>query len=137
MDYDYWLQKSAGCFDEYYEASNDDVFEWYSNTYGDVPVKQALDDYGIPYCVVEAIVDRMWEDENVLKDLEAGVVDDLQEWLDKHPGQYEILYEKYKPKNARELYNLVGREGWDSLEEEFYEYYNDREDLSYEYNYDY
>lgn len=125
MDYDYWLQKGAGCFDEYYEADDDEIFEWYYDKYNDVPVKEALDDYDIPSCVVDAIIDRMWEDENVLKDLEAGVVEDLQEWLDKHPGQYEALYEKYKPKNADELYNLVGSKGWNSISDSFYEsYYN-------------
>lgn len=26
MDYDYWLQKGAGCFDEYYKADNDELY---------------------------------------------------------------------------------------------------------------
>ena len=124
MDYDYWLQKSAGCYDDYYEAEDDDIFEWYYDKYNDVPVKEALEDYEIPYCVADAITERMWEDEKVLKDLEAGIVDDLAEWLEKHPEQYEILYEKYKPKNADELYSLVGRDGWDSISDDFYESLN-------------
>ena len=124
MDYDYWLQKSAGCFDDYYEADDDTIFNWYDDKYNDVPVKEALEDYEIPFYVADAIIERMWEDEEVLKDLDAGIVDDLAEWAEKYPEQYKILYEKYKPKNADELFNLVGRDGWASISDDFYESLN-------------
>lgn len=140
MDYDYWLQKSAGCFDDYYEASNDEIFDWYDRYYSeDVTPKMVL--YGdwdeldyIPSIVVESISDKIAEDEEFIRAYDAGFVEDLVEFNKKYPERARAICEKYIPKNAKDLWNLLGRERWDSLEEQFYEGYNNQEDLSYEYN---
>ena len=140
MDYDNWLQKSAGCFDDYYEADNNEIFEWYKNNYSDdVTTSNVLynDISDIPYAaslVIEAITDKMAEDEEFIRAYDAGFVEDLVEFNKKYPERAKVLCEKYIPKNANELYGLIGDKGWDSLSEEFYKSYNNREDLSYEYN---
>ena len=143
MDYDRWLQKGAGCFDDYYEADNNEIFEWYEDNYSnDVTTSNVLynDITDLPYItslVIEAITDKMAEDEEFIKAYDAGFVEDLVEFNKKYPERAKALCEKYISKNVNDLWNLLGREGWDSLEEEFYEDYNNREDLSYEYNFDY
>lgn len=140
MDYDVWLQRSAGCFDDYYEASDDEIFDWYEDYYAeDINVDNILysdieDMPYIAYLVAEAIIDKITGDEEFIKAYDAGFVEDLVEFNKKYPERAKVLCEKYIPKNANELYSLIGDKGWDSLSEEFYESYNNREDLSYEYN---
>ncbi len=134
MDYDYWLQKSAGCFDDYYEASDDEIFRWYDERYSDVPMEKALGDYDIPSCVADAMIDKMWEDEEFLRDYDYGFVEDLAEWMDKYPDKANRLYQKLKPKNSDEMFKLLGRKGWSSFTDEFYDWYNnyyDPEDYRY------
>jgi len=132
MDYDYWLQKSAGCFDDNYsEASDEQIFEWYKDYYSDVltPEEVLFGDwselYGTAYLVAEAITDKMGEDEEVIKQYDAGLIEDLSEFIKKYPERAKILYEKYEPKNDNELFALIGYEGWSSLQDKFYENHDD------------
>ena len=130
MDYDYWLQKEAGCFDDYYEADNDEIFDWYEDHYADdVTVDNIL--YGdlhsfsyVPYIVIEGITDKIAEDEEFIKIYDAGFVEDLTEFIKMYPESAKVLCEKYIPKNTNDLLNLIGRQGWDTLEKKFYESYN-------------
>lgn len=141
MGYDYWLQKSAGCFDDdYYEASDKEIFEWYKEHCADkiTPEEVLFGDwselYGTAYLVAETISDKMGEDEEVIRLYDAGLIEDLSEFIKKYPERAKALYKKYEPKDDNELYALIGEKGWSSLLDEFYESYNNREDLSYEYN---
>ena len=117
MDYDNWLQKSAGCFDDYYEADDDEIFDWYNRYYSeDVTPEMVL--YGdlteldyIPYIIAEAISERMSEDNEFIKAYDSGFVEDLSEYIRKYPERAKALYNKYKPDNLEKLHNLLG-ESW-------------------------
>lgn len=128
MDYDNWLQKGAGCFDNYLEADDDEIFEYYRDKYYDFSAEEALNEGIMPSYIADSIIDRMWEDEEVLRELEAGNVDDLAEWEQKHPDKVETLYERTRPNNAAELRNLIGKDGWLMLKEEFYKFWDNQDD---------
>ena len=130
MDYDNWLQKGAGCFDEHYETNNNEIFEWYKNNYADdITVDNILydeiDDFPyVPYLVIERILDRMGEDDEFINAYDSGLVDDLNEYIRKYPERARVICEKYIPRNADDLWNLLGDKGWKSIKDSFYEYYN-------------
>lgn len=128
MDYDNWLQKGAGCFDNYFEADDDEIFEYCRDRYYDFSAEEALNEGIMPSYIADSIIERMWEDEEVLRELEAGDVDDLAEWEQKHPDKVETLYERTRPNNATELRNLIGKGGWSMLKEEFYESWENQDD---------
>ena len=127
MDYDYWLQKSAGCFDDYYEAKDDEIFEWYENNYADdITADNILyaetDDFPyVAYLVIECILDRMGEDDEFINAYDSGLVDDLNEYIRKYPECARAICKKYIPKNANELYSIVEKNGWESILDNFYD----------------
>ena len=89
-------------------------------------MEKALDAYHpeIPYYVSDSIIDKMWEDEEFLRDYDYGFVEDLDEWINKYPDKANRLYQKLKPKSSDEMFKLLGRKGWSSLEDEFYDWYD-------------
>lgn len=129
MDYDNWLQKSAGCFDDYYEADDNEIFDWYNRYHSEdvTPEMVLYGDWGeldyVPYLIAEAICERMSEDNEFIKAYDSGFVEDLNEYIRKYPERAKILYDKYKPDNLEELRNLLGKD-WEKLEEEYSDYIN-------------
>ena len=74
----------------------------------------------------EAIIDKITGDEEFIRIYDAGFVEDLPEFIKKYPERAQVLCKKYIPKDANDLWNLLGYKGWDSLTEKFYENYNNR-----------
>ena len=114
----------------YYEANDDEVFEWYEKYYK-VSTEDVLfgDTYKLPHIsniVAESIIDRMCKDESFIELYDTGDIEDLDEFIKKYPERAKILCEKYIPKNANELYSLIDKKYWDLLIEEFYKDYNNR-----------
>ena len=126
-DYDLWLQKSAGCFDEYPEHNpeDDEIFDYFESEYGDNLKSEVTDlSYrGIRSIYAEHIIEIMWDDPEVLKELEDGTVEDLAEWMKKHPEKVDDLFERCRPYDADEFKILLGKETWNKLSEEYDEYY--------------
>lgn len=145
IDYDWWLQKSAGCFDDddCYEPSVDEVYDYWVDNYlikGEEPsVEYFLSgDLG-----TDSFVALAEQNESFIRDYESGIVEDIDDWFNKDPdGHATAFWNKVKPVNGKTLCYLLNshvydskyKKGteWDDLYDEAEEYYTESKLYDYE-----
>lgn len=125
MDYDNWLQKSAGCFDDdvfYADEHLDDIYEYWSE-HVQSP-KDLLTGY-IPG--FESFLTFAEEDDDFLNDFDDGNVKDVEEWITKDPnGHVTKLWDMIKPKDGESLETFLNKGNeWDDMAVEYEEYLHD------------
>ena len=118
MDYDNWLQKGAGCFDDY-----PDIRECWqsvgSNMWDEFSSYKNIQEF-----LQESIfgVDRLaelWDEEIEKEEYETNpqYLVDIWTLSEKYPEYANNFFNKVKPKSEEELYNFLS-------DDEIFDYYN-------------
>lgn len=125
MDYDNWLQKSAGCFDDGEFYADEHLDEIYNYWNGYIQSPKDLLKGSIPG--FESFLAFAEEDEDFFNDFDDGNVEDVEEWILKDPDKHVTkLWGVVKPKDGESLETFLNKGNeWDDMVTEYEEYIHD------------